>query len=214
MLLLQNQLNSDVARFTTHIKPVLQQIRLLTGLTVGCKTRHIAIQLVLQQCCRTNYTFVARFYAPYPSFPSSPPSFIFWLISRAIKTENPLPRSLLLQNQTETLATQAIRTLVMQGNFYDVIQNRERIVFERTRDTEQRNHKPCACLWDSCSSRLQSIVGWINLTHLHHTRTAGAFARWNFLLPAAEKIIVGTRSKVSSSSTNLFKCTWKSSVAL
>ena len=118
------------------------------------------------------------------------------------------------KNQTETLATQAIRTLVMQGNFYDVIQNRERIVFERTRDTEQRNHKPCACLWDSCSSRLQSIVGWINLTHLHHTRTAGAFARWNFLLPAAEKIIVGTRSKVSSSNTNLFKCTWKSSVAL
>ena len=27
-LLLQNNLNSDVARFTTHIKPVLQQIRL------------------------------------------------------------------------------------------------------------------------------------------------------------------------------------------
>ena len=33
--LLQNELNSDVARFTTHIKPVLQQIRLLTGLNVG-----------------------------------------------------------------------------------------------------------------------------------------------------------------------------------
>ena len=153
----------------------------------------------------------------FPFFLSLSTLFHFFgsrLISRAIKTENPLPRSLLLQNQTETLATQAIRTLVMQGNFYDVIQNRERIVFERTRDTEQRNHKPCACLWDSCSSRLQSIVGWINLTHLHHTRTAGAFARWNFLLPAAEKIIVGTRSKVSSSNTNLFKCTWKSSVAL
>ena len=27
--MLQNELNSDVARFTTHIKPVLQQIRLL-----------------------------------------------------------------------------------------------------------------------------------------------------------------------------------------
>ena len=27
--LLQNELNSDVARFTTHIKPVLQQIRLM-----------------------------------------------------------------------------------------------------------------------------------------------------------------------------------------
>ena len=150
-----------------------------------------------------------------PSPPLPPLSFFgSRFISRAIKTENPLPRSLLLQNQTETLATQAMRTLVMQGNFYDVIQNRERIVFERTRDTEQRNHKPCACLWDSCSSLLQSIVGWINLTHLHHTRTAGTFARWNFLWPTAEKIIVGTRSKVSSSSTNLFKCTRKSSVAL
>ena len=30
--LLQNKLNSDVARFTTHVEPVLQQIRLLTGL--------------------------------------------------------------------------------------------------------------------------------------------------------------------------------------
>ena len=30
--LLQNKLNSDVGRFTTLIKPVLQQIRLLTGL--------------------------------------------------------------------------------------------------------------------------------------------------------------------------------------
>ena len=40
--MLQNELNSDVARFTTHIKPVLQQIRLLTGLNVGDKTRNIA----------------------------------------------------------------------------------------------------------------------------------------------------------------------------
>jgi len=30
--LLQNELNSDVAHFTTHIKPFLQQIRLLKGL--------------------------------------------------------------------------------------------------------------------------------------------------------------------------------------
>ena len=29
---LQNELNSDVSCFTTHIKPVLRQIRLLTGL--------------------------------------------------------------------------------------------------------------------------------------------------------------------------------------
>ena len=46
--LLQNELNSDVAHFTTQIKPDLQQIRLLTGLKVGGKTRNIAIQLV---CC-------------------------------------------------------------------------------------------------------------------------------------------------------------------
>ena len=37
--LLQNELNSDVARYATHIKPVLQQIKLLTGLNIGGKTR-------------------------------------------------------------------------------------------------------------------------------------------------------------------------------
>ena len=63
--LLQNELNSDVARFTTHIKPVLQQIRLLTGLNMGGKTHNIAIQLVLQQCCKKSCTFfVARFSVP------------------------------------------------------------------------------------------------------------------------------------------------------
>ena len=45
--LLQNDLTSSVARFTTHIKPVLQQIRLLTGLNVGGQKRNLAIQLVL-----------------------------------------------------------------------------------------------------------------------------------------------------------------------
>ena len=50
---------------TTHIKPVLQQIRLLTALNMGGKTRNIAIQLVLQLCCRTSCTlFVARFSVP------------------------------------------------------------------------------------------------------------------------------------------------------
>ena len=53
----QNELYSDVARFTTNIKLVLQQIRLLTGLNVGCKTRNITIQLVLQQCWETRCTF-------------------------------------------------------------------------------------------------------------------------------------------------------------
>ena len=63
--LLQNELNSNVAHFTTHIKPVWQQIRLLTGLNMGGKTCNIAIQLVLQQCCKTSCTFfVARFSVP------------------------------------------------------------------------------------------------------------------------------------------------------
>ena len=64
--MLQNELNSNVARFTTHIKPVLQQIRLLIGLNMRGKTRNIAIQRVLQQfqlqCCKTSCTFfLARF---------------------------------------------------------------------------------------------------------------------------------------------------------
>ena len=41
------------------------------------------------------------------------------------------------------------------------MQNRECIVFERTRDIDQRIHEPCACLWVPCSSRHQPIVGWI-----------------------------------------------------
>ena len=44
---------------TTHIKPVLQQVRLLTGLNVSSgKTRNIDIQLVLQQCCKTTCKFL------------------------------------------------------------------------------------------------------------------------------------------------------------
>ena len=39
--LLHSELNIDVARFTTNIKPLLQQIRLLTGLNVGGKTLNI-----------------------------------------------------------------------------------------------------------------------------------------------------------------------------
>ena len=46
--MLKNELNSDVAPFTTHIKPVWQQIRLLTGLNLSGKTRNIAFQLVPQ----------------------------------------------------------------------------------------------------------------------------------------------------------------------
>ena len=64
-VLLQNESNCDVARFTTLIKPVLQQIWLFTGLNVGGKKRNNAFQLVLQQCCNTSCTFfVARFSVP------------------------------------------------------------------------------------------------------------------------------------------------------
>ena len=59
------------------------------------------------------------------------------------------------------------------------MQNRKCIVFKRTRDTQQRIHESCACLWMPGLFRLQPVVGWI---HLYHTRTAVAFARWNFLL--------------------------------
>ena len=60
--LLQNEVKRDVARFTTHTKPVLQQIRLLTGLNMDGKMRNNATQLVLQQCCTTSCTFfVASF---------------------------------------------------------------------------------------------------------------------------------------------------------
>ena len=49
-------------------KPVKNQICCKTGLNVGGKTRNIAIQLVLQQCCKTSCTFfVARFSVPLSS---------------------------------------------------------------------------------------------------------------------------------------------------
>ena len=59
------------------------------------------------------------------------------------------------------------------------MQNRECIVFERTRDTGQRIH---VCVFVSPVLILSSTNrrrGWI---HLQHTRVAVAFARWSFLL--------------------------------
>ena len=44
---------------------------------------------------------------------------------------------------------------------HDVMQDRECFVFERTRDTDQGIHEPCACLWVPCSSRRQPIIWWI-----------------------------------------------------
>ena len=55
--LLQNEFNSDVARLTTHIKPVLKYNTLLIGLNVG-KTGNNTFQLILQQFCKTSCTFL------------------------------------------------------------------------------------------------------------------------------------------------------------
>ena len=57
--LVQNELNTDVARFTTHIKPVFQQIRLLTGLIGVGKMHSITFQLLLLHCCKTSALFGA-----------------------------------------------------------------------------------------------------------------------------------------------------------
>ena len=60
--LLQNELNSNAARFTTHENKSCNLICCKTGSNVGGKTCNIGIQLVLQQCCKTSGTFfVARF---------------------------------------------------------------------------------------------------------------------------------------------------------
>ena len=52
-------MNTDVARFSTHIKSVLQQIGLFTGLNEGGKTRNIAF--FAKQFARF---FFARFTEP------------------------------------------------------------------------------------------------------------------------------------------------------
>ena len=49
--LLQNELNSDVARFTTHVQTCSQPDFLQHKFDLGGITRIIAIQLVLQQFC-------------------------------------------------------------------------------------------------------------------------------------------------------------------
>ena len=63
-LLPQNELNGDVERFTTHVQTCYL---LRDRFYLGGKTRNIAIQLVLSQCCKTSCTFlVTRFSAPLP----------------------------------------------------------------------------------------------------------------------------------------------------
>ena len=64
--LLQTKLNSDVARFTTHVRPYLARNKDARFVFVGGKTSNITIQLILQPCCKTNCAlFVpARFTVP------------------------------------------------------------------------------------------------------------------------------------------------------
>ena len=60
--LLQNKLNGDVARFTTHVQTNLATNKAARFFFVRGKTHNIAIQLVLQKCYKTSCTFfVARF---------------------------------------------------------------------------------------------------------------------------------------------------------
>ena len=49
--LLQNEMNTDVARFNTRIRTCLATNKVARLLFVGGKTRNSHIQLVLQQCC-------------------------------------------------------------------------------------------------------------------------------------------------------------------
>ena len=61
---LQNELNSVVARYTTHIKPVLQQIRLLTGLNLVKRATSL-----FNPFCSNVAKQVARFLLPvFPYF--------------------------------------------------------------------------------------------------------------------------------------------------
>ena len=66
--MLQNELNSDVARCTTHVQTCLQPDLLQNRFDVGDKTRNIAIQRVLQQCCKIGCRFfIARFSVKHES---------------------------------------------------------------------------------------------------------------------------------------------------
>jgi len=60
--LLQNELNSDVARFTTQARTCLATSKVARFVFMGGKTRNNTIQLVVQPCCKTNCTFCCPFY--------------------------------------------------------------------------------------------------------------------------------------------------------
>ena len=68
--LLQNESNTDVARFVTHFRTLLPTNEVVRFVFVGGKKRNIAIQLILQQCCEKSCTFfVALFTVPLTAPP-------------------------------------------------------------------------------------------------------------------------------------------------
>ena len=62
--------------------------------------------------------------------------------------------------------------------YYDVIQNREWVVFERIHDTEQRI--PCLSRLQSSSNRREANSGGLHL--LHHMRKSVTITCWDLLL--------------------------------
>ena len=67
--LLQNELNTDVARFTNHVRTCLATNQVARFVFVGGKTHSIAIQLVLQQCCQKGCAFFCLFTVPFTAPP-------------------------------------------------------------------------------------------------------------------------------------------------
>ena len=59
--MLQNELKGHIGLVTTHMNPVLQQIRLLPGLNKRGKTRNIAIQSSAAMLQNELHVIVARF---------------------------------------------------------------------------------------------------------------------------------------------------------
>ena len=59
--LLQNELKSDVARFPTHVQTCQQPEWVQDMFDEGGKTLNVALQFVLQQCCKQ----VARICHPF-----------------------------------------------------------------------------------------------------------------------------------------------------
>ena len=81
---LQNELDSDVARFTTHENKPYNIISCKTGSNIGGKTRNITIQLGLKQCRKTSCTFL---YCPfYCSF--SLVLYIFFGVQTSVLIQN------------------------------------------------------------------------------------------------------------------------------